>query len=156
MHAAVAAAGRTVTAVLEGVEATKGKVEDARSLVDSSVSLVDPFLSDSGLASLEVARTATEFVTEVSKSVVDALLRVAERVPLAGHCAGVLKDIFGLYEVWWRSGEGGCDMCVMGDVGGCRGGWGGGWERGIGKGGSKAMQPPARCRAAHGLFHRAP
>jgi hypothetical protein len=90
---------KAADAVFERVESVNDSIEDARALMDSARSLVDPFLSDSGLASLEMARTATEFVADVSKTVVDALLRVAERVPMAGQCAGVLKDIFALYQV---------------------------------------------------------
>lgn len=94
--------GHAADAVFGRVEAVNDKIDSATSLLDSARSLVDPLLSDSGLASLELARTATELVADVSKTVVDALLRVAERVPMAGQCAGVLKDIFALYQVGVR------------------------------------------------------
>jgi hypothetical protein len=41
----------------------------------------------------------TAFVAQVAGCVVDALASLASHIPLAGPCAGVLKDIFALYQV---------------------------------------------------------
>jgi hypothetical protein len=42
---------------------------------------------------------SSDFLADAARSVVSALLSVTEKVPLAGRCAAVLKDIFALYQV---------------------------------------------------------
>jgi hypothetical protein len=66
-------------------------LESAADSVESAMGVADSVIA--------AALDANEFVADVASSLVQALVNLAERAPVVGQCAAVLKDIFALYKV---------------------------------------------------------
>ncbi len=77
--------GAAPVGVLERTEALLDKGEAAWGLVDGATSAL--------------TSANTSVVAKGASAATDALLKVAGRFPLAGPIAGVLKDVWALYQV---------------------------------------------------------
>lgn len=54
-----------------------------------------------------------ETMLDAAKSVVSGLLLIAEKVPLVGRCAAVMKDIFALYKVHRPRADASPPLCMV-------------------------------------------